>query len=141
MAQLITQYVLIIFLVLGFVYLIYLLNDRGERIADDYYGINYCILNSLELSEASPENVKKIIRAVSETVRYVELNYKDEENSFKEEKALCLARSAINTLGFKSTIDDESIRYIIRIASTFLPPTNKSLWYKVEKTELTFLFF
>lgn len=133
MAQLVTQYVLIIFLVLGFAYLIYLLNDRGTKIVDDYFGINYYILNTLELGEATTENVKKIIRAVSEAVNYVEANYKDEENSFKEEKALALSRSAINKLNFTSTIEDESIRYIIRMASAFLPPTNRILWNKLKK--------
>jgi len=140
-AQLITQYVLIIFLILGFAYLIYLLNDREIKIRDDYFGITYCILNTLELSEATAEDVKNIIRTISGVVSFIEANYKDEENSLKEEKALSLARSAINALNFTSTIDDESIRFIIRIASACLPPTNKILWYKVKKTELMFLFF
>ena len=125
MAQLITQYVLIIFLVLGFAYLIYLLDNRDVIAYDDYFGINYCILNNLVGDEATSENVKKIIRIVSESVRYVEINYKDEENSFKEEKALSHARYAINSLNLSSAIEDESIRYIIRIASACLPPTNK----------------
>jgi len=127
MTQLITQYLLIIFLILGFVYLIYLLNDRGTKNIDDYFDINYYILSTLEFSEATPENVKKIIRIVSESVSYVEVNFKDEENSFKEEKALTIARSAIDALNYTSTIEDESIKYLIRIACVFLPPTNKIL--------------
>jgi len=124
--QLITQYVLIIFLILGFGYLIYLLKDKEPKGREDYYGIAYGILNTLQPKEATTENVKKIIRAVAEAVNYVELNYKDDDNSFKEEKALNLSRTAINALNFSSDITDESMRYIIRLVSVTLPPIDKT---------------
>ena len=125
MTQLITQYVLIIFLIFGFGYLIYLLKDKDVKGRDDYYGIAYSIFNTLQVKEATTENIKKIIRIIAEAVNYVELNYKDDDNSFKEEKALNLSRTAINALNFSSDITDESIRYIIRLVSVTMPAADK----------------
>ena len=125
MTQLITQYVLIIFLIFGFGYLIYLLKDKDVKGRDDYYGIAYSIFNTLQVKEATTENIKKIIRIIAEAVNYVELNYKDDDNSFKEEKALSLSRNGINALNFSSDIADESIRYIIRLVSVTMPAADK----------------
>lgn len=125
MVEIIVQYVLIVLLVTGLGYLVYLLKDKDIDIKDDYFGLAYVILGSLAASEATPENVKKIIRIVSETVHYVETNYKNEENAFKEEEAIKMAKEAISLLNFESNIDDESLKYLIRLAAALLPPTNK----------------
>ncbi len=125
MVEIIIQYVLIVLLVVGLGYLVYLLKDKDIDIKDDYFGLAYVILGSLVTGESTPENVKKIIRIVSETVQYVETNYKNGENTFKEEEAIKMAKDAIALLNFQSNIDDESLRYIIRLAAALLPPTNK----------------
>lgn len=125
MVEIIIQYALIVLLVVGLGYLVYLLKDKDMNIKDDYFGLAYVILGSLVASEATPENIKKIIRIVSETVQYVETNYKNGENAFKEEEAIKMAKNAIALLNFQSDIDDESLRYIIRLAAALLPPTNK----------------
>ncbi|MBK5241378.1 hypothetical protein [Clostridium sp.] len=127
MVEIIIQYILILLLVIGLGYLVYLLKDNDVNIVDDYYGLNYVILGSLDQGEATAENAKKIIRVISKTVQYVETNYKDMDNNFKEEKAIQMAKHATNLLCFQSNIDDESIKYLVRLAVALLPPTNNTI--------------
>jgi len=124
MVQIIIQYVLVILLVVGLGYLAYLLKDKKINIKDDYFGLAYAILNTLKSDEATSANIKKIIRAVSEGVKFVEDNYKNVDNAIKEEEALKLIRESIDALGFESPIDESSIRYLIRIAASMLPATH-----------------
>lgn len=127
MTQLIIQYVLIVLLVVGLSYFVFLLKDKDIKVNEDYFGIAYTILGFLKISEATSENVKKILRIVSEAVNYVEVNYKDEDNFIKEEKALVLARETLGALDFKNEIPDENLRQLIRLSAVFLPPTNDSI--------------
>lgn len=127
MADIIIQYVLIVLLVTGLGYLAYLLKDRDINIKDDYFGLANIILGSLVDSESTPENEKKIIRIISKAVQYVETNYKNSENSFKEKEAIKLTKEDIRLMNFESNIDDESIKYLTRLAAAVLPPTNKLL--------------
>ena len=126
MAQLIIQYVLVICLVFGLFYLVYLLKDKGVEVQEDYFGITHTIFASLEKDEATPENTKKIFRTITQVVSYVEENYIGEDNSLKENKALILAKEDLGALNLKSTISIENIRYMIRMACSFMPSKNKS---------------
>jgi flagellar basal body-associated protein FliL len=123
--EIIIQYVLIVLLVTGLGYLAYLLKDKGINIKDDYFGFAYVILGSLLTSDSTPENAKLVIRIVSAAVKYVEANYKNNDNEFKEKEAIKMAKNDIGLLSFKENIDDESIRYLTRLAAAALPPTNK----------------
>lgn len=125
MFQLIIQYVLIVMLVIGLGYLIYLFKDKGVSINEDYFGIAYSILNMLGANEGTPDNIKKVLRAVRDAVSYVETNYKDADNSLKEKKALELAKDTLKVLNFQNELSDDSIIYLIRLACAFLPATNK----------------
>ena len=125
MTEIIIQYVLVILLILGLTYFVYLLKDKGISLKEDYYGITYTVLSFLTNEEATPENVKKILRAASKTVSYVEAAYKDETNDIKEEKALVLLREAIERLDFQNEVDEESLRYIIRLCASIMPATHK----------------
>ena len=125
MVEIIIQYVLILLLVTGLGYLVYLLKDTDVDHIEDYFGLSYVILGCLTANEATPENVKKIIRIISDAVLYVETNYKDSENPLKEEEAIKMAVDAISLLNLKSNIDNESLKYLVRLASALLPPTNK----------------
>jgi len=125
MVEIIIQYVLIVLLVIGLGYFGYLLKDKETNIKDDYFGFAYVILGSLKTSESKPENAKKILRIVSEAVQYVETNYKNSENTLKEEEAIKIAKEASSLLNLKSDIDNESLKYLIRFAVALLPPTNK----------------
>lgn len=120
MTYIVIQYVLVVLLVVGIGYLLYLLKDKGNRVCEDYFGIVYSILNSLGQEEKTPDNVKKILRLISNAVVYVEENYRNEDNSIKEEKALQLAKEELAELNFSRTIHDDSIRYIIRLAAAML---------------------
>ncbi|MCB2294252.1 hypothetical protein LGK95_12075 [Clostridium algoriphilum] len=125
MVEIIIQYVLIVLLVTGLGYLAYLLKEKDINIKDDYFGFAYVILGSLSSSESTPENAKIILRIVSKAVQYVETNYKNSENTLKEEEAIKISKDAVSTLSFKSNIDNESLKYLIRVAAALLPPTNK----------------
>jgi len=125
MVEIIIQYVLIALLVMGLGYLAYLLKDKDINLKDDYFGFASLILGSLSASESTPENVKIILRIISEAVQYVEINYRNSENALKEEEAIRLAKDSTSLLGFKKNIDDESLKCLIRIAAALLPATNK----------------
>jgi len=125
MMEIIIQYVLIVLLVTGLGYLAYLLKDKDTNIKDDYFGFASVILGALTSSEGTTENAKIIIRIVSKAVLYVETNYKNSENTFKEEEAIKMAKEGTNLLDIKSNIDNESLKYLIRLAAALLPPTNK----------------
>ena len=127
MVEIIIQYVLILLLVTGLGYLVYLLKDKDINIKEDYFGLAYVILGGLSASESTPENVKRIIRIVSGVVQYIEANYKNSENTYKEEKAINMAKDAIGLLNFQSNIDTESLKYLIRLAAAILPATNKKI--------------
>ena len=127
MVEIIIQYVLIVLLVTGLGYLVYLLKDKGMNIKDDYFGFAYVILGSLLAIDATPQNAKIIIRIVSTAVRFVETNYKNSENTFKEKEAIRMAKNDIRLLNFQNNIDDESLRYLTRLAAASLPPTNKKI--------------
>lgn len=127
MLEIIIQYVLVVLLVIGLGYLVYLLKDRDVNLKDDYFGFAYVILGGLSADESTPETVKKIIRIISNAVQYVETNYKDSDNILKEEEAISMAVEAISLLEFKSSIDVESLRYLIRVAAALLPATNKTI--------------
>lgn len=127
MVEIIIQYVLILLLVTGLGYLVYLIKDKKVNVKDDYYGLDYVILGNLSEDEATDQNVKKIIRIISQAVQYVEINYRNSDNNFKEEKAISMSRNATNLLSFQNNIDNESLKYMIRLASAFLPPTNKTI--------------
>jgi hypothetical protein len=125
MVEIIIQYVLIVLLVTGLGYLAYLLKDKDLNLKDDYFGLAYIILGSLSTSESTPENAKKIIRIVSKAVQYVETNYRNSENALKEEEAIKIAKDDTSLLDFQINVDDESLKYLVRIAAALLPPTNK----------------
>jgi hypothetical protein len=125
MLQIILQYVLIILLVVGLGYLIYLFKDKGVSLKEDYFGIAYSILGMLDAAEETPLNIKRILRTIRDIVSFIEANYKNEDNNVKEKKALELARNAVKALSLKSEISDDSITYLIRLACAFLPPTGK----------------
>ena len=106
--------------------MIYLLKDRGTIVKEDYYGITGSILSMLEDKEAAQENVKNILREVSKAVNFVELNFKNEDNKLKQEKALEMARNSILELNLNTEIPDESIIYIIRLSTALLIPTQET---------------
>jgi len=127
MVEIIIQYVLIVLLIAGLGYLAYLLKDKELNLKDDYFGLAYVILGSLATSESTPENAKKIIRIVSKAVQFVENNYRNSENTLKEKEAIKIAKNWTTSLNFQINVDDESLKYLVRIAAALLPPTNKPI--------------
>jgi len=127
MVEIIIQYVLIVLLIAGLGYLAYLLKDKDINLKDDYFGLAYVILGSLATSESTPENAKKIIRIVSKAVQFVENNYRNSENTLKEKEAIKIAKEGTTLLNFQINVDEESLKYLVRIAAALLPPTNKPI--------------
>lgn len=126
MCALVMQYVLVVLLVIGLSYFVYLIRDKGNNISEDYFGIAYTILGSLQSSEATPKNLKSILRIVSSAVENIEMNYKNEDNDLKEEKALILVRAMLDKMNFKRKIEDDKIRQLIHLCAAFAKPTNKT---------------
>lgn len=123
MWQHVMEIVLVLFLIIGCGYLIYLFRERKVQLKEDYFGLVYGLLYTLERSDISSDTVKKILRAVSDAVSFVESNYKNEPNDVKEDKAVELIVSVLQGFNLKSEIPLDSIKYLIRIACAFLPPT------------------
>lgn len=121
MKEILLQYMLIIFLVIGIGYLLYLLKDRGIELYEDYFGLTYALLNTLQSDERGTQNIKRILRIVGEVVRFIEIEYFNEPNEKKEMEAVKLVHELLEEAGFESPIDEQSIRYIIRISSAMLP--------------------
>jgi hypothetical protein len=127
MVEIIIQYILIVLLVIGLGYLAYLLKDKNQNIKDDYFGLANVILGSLSASEFTPQNAKIIIRIISKAVQFVETNYRNSENTLKEKEAIKIAKEGTNSLSFNINVDEESLKYLVRIAAALLPPTNKPI--------------
>ncbi|KGM97243.1 membrane protein [Clostridium novyi A str. 4552] len=127
MGIIIFQYILLVLLIVGIAYFMYLIREKEEEIKDDYYGITYNLLTFLEEDESTVENAKKILRTVQECVNFVEENFRNESNFEKEEKAISLAKEAIENLNFNREIDEESLTCIVRLATAFMKPTNDNL--------------
>ncbi|MBC2581594.1 hypothetical protein [Clostridium sp. DJ247] len=125
MGYIILQYTLIVIMVIGGGYFLYLLKDKDIKVNQDYFGITYNILNSLDEDNNSHEKIKSILRLVSTAVLYVENNYKDEENKTKEYMALKFAKEDLRKHKLDKDISEDNIIYIIRLAAALLPPTNK----------------
>lgn len=137
MKEVLLQYMLIVFVVVGIGYLLYLIKDRGIQLYEDYFGLSYAILNTLQSDEKGKENSKIILRIVGEVVRFIELEYFDEPNDKKETEAVKLVYELLKEAGFESPIDEKSIRYIIRTCSAMLPSKKeiKELKQNKEKKE------
>lgn len=119
MAVIIVQYMVIAALVIGVFYLVYILKEKNTDVCEDYYGIATTILSSLSFTDITSDNIKKILRVVSDVVNYVEVNYKDAKDKEKEDRAVIMSLDAIEALGFSNKIDEISIRELIRLACGF----------------------
>jgi TorA maturation chaperone TorD len=114
-------------MVVGIGYFLYILKDKDVKFKEDYFGTTYNILGSLQEVERNTENVKKIIRLISQAVLSVEKEHKYEDNKVKEHKALKLARESLKQLNLTRNIDEYSMIYIIRISAAMMPKTNKCM--------------
>jgi uncharacterized protein with HEPN domain len=122
--EIIVQYILLVAIVLGISYFVYLLKEKDAKVKEDYYGITYTLL-TLQGDEATEENIKKTLRAIGEAVIFVEENFKTDYNNIKEEKALVIAKELIGNLDLKSSINDKTIKHIIKLICAILPSANK----------------
>lgn len=120
MLQTIIEYILIILIIAGLAYVGYLLKDK-KVMKEDYFGIADSILSVLISSEATPENIKAILRIVYDAVTFVETNFLNEDNSVKEEKALALIKDGLAKLNLKSNITDDTIKELISLVCAVLP--------------------
>ena len=125
MLQTILQYLFIIALVVGVVYFFYLIKEKGENIDENYFGITYSILDTLLGKELTYENVKSILRIVSQSVYYVEINMKEFEDQKKEDIALSMIIESVKKIDLRHPLSDNSIRYLIRLSCGFMITTKK----------------
>ena len=118
--QTVLEYSLIMLFAIGFVYFLYHIKERNENIDENYFGITYSILDTLLGKELTYENVKNILRIVSETVNYVEINMKELDDQKKEEVALSMIIESVKKLDLRYPLSHNSIRYLIRLACGFM---------------------
>lgn len=123
MLEIIVQYIILVAIVLGISYFVYLLREKDAKIKEDYYGITANILK-LETDETTEETIKNILRSIGEAVIFVEENFKTDYNDVKEEKALLISKELIENLNLRSTISDKAIKHIIKLICATLPATN-----------------
>ncbi|MBC8061465.1 MAG: hypothetical protein H7Y18_12480 [Clostridiaceae bacterium] len=124
MLQTILPFLFFVALVVGFVYFFYLIKEKGENIDENYFGITYSILDTLLGKELTYENVKNILRIVSECVYYVESNMKELEDQKKENIALSMIVESTKKLDLRYPLSDNSIRYLIRLSCGFMIKQN-----------------
>ena len=124
MLEIIVQYILLVSIVLGISYFVYLLKEKDAKIKEDCYSIASNFLK-LEEDEDTEENIKKILRVIGEAVIFVEENFKTDYNNIKEEKALVISKELIGNLNLKSTISDKAIKHIIKLICAILPSADK----------------
>lgn len=92
---------------------------------ENYYGLSDIIINTDYKEEKSKENIKIILRVISKAVYYVEKNFEKESNIIKEDKALGKARKLLKKYKFKGKINDDTLRYLIRINCAFINEMDK----------------
>ena len=112
-------------LVIGLVYFFYLIKEKGENIDENYFGITYSILDTLLGKELTYDNVKSILRIVSECVNYVETKMKEFEDQKKEEMALSMIIESVKKINLRHPLSDNSIRYLVRLSCGFMITVKK----------------
>ncbi|SHJ69332.1 hypothetical protein SAMN02745248_00723 [Hathewaya proteolytica DSM 3090] len=127
MAEIVLSYVFIVILITGLGYLLYLLKDKGIKISEDYFGLSYAILNTMQSDEANTDNKKLIIRLIGDIVRYIESELLNMNNDDKEKLALKLCTGILKKMGFNSPVDENSIRFLIRICAAMMQ--NSETWH------------
>lgn len=121
MSETVLSYVLIVILITGLGYLLYLLKDKGINISEDYFGLSYSVLNTFQSDEDTTDNKKTIIRIVSQVVYFIEEEFTQMNSVDKENLATKISIDAIKKIGFESPVDENSIRFLIRIATAAMP--------------------
>lgn len=115
MRYILAQYILIIILIIAIGYFLYLIKNRSDDYLENYYGLSDIIINTDYEEEKNRENIKIILRAISSSVYYVEKNFKKEPNNIKENKALEKVEETLKEYKFKGKINEDTLRYLIRI--------------------------
>lgn len=124
---LVLEYSMLVILVVGFAYIIYLFKEKDAEVKEDYYGLNFRVFHTIKNEEYNEELIKALMKIIKDNIKYVENNYLTYGSIEKENKALELTKKKIKTMGLKSKVDDESLRVIIRLGCVFMFPE------KVEK--------
>ena len=118
--QTVLEYSLIMLFAIGFVYFLYHIKERNENIDENYFGITYSILDTLLGKELTYDNVKNILRTVSEAVYYVETNMKELDDQEKENVALSMIIESVKKIDLRYPLSDNSIRFLIRLSCGFM---------------------
>lgn len=120
MLQTILEYLFVIAVVVGFVYFFYRIKEKALDIDENYFGITYSILDTLLGKELTYENVKGILRIVSECVYNVETNNKEAQDQKKEDIALSMIIESVKKINLRHPLSSNSIRYLIRLSCGFM---------------------
>ncbi|KEI88045.1 hypothetical protein EXM98_07440 [Clostridium botulinum] len=125
MGYIVAQYILIIILIIAIGYFLYLIRNKSEDYLEDYYGLSDIIINTDCKDEKSRENIKIILRAIGFSVYEVEKDFKNQSNEIKEDKALEKIEHLLKEYKFKGKINEDTLRYLIRISCALMNETYK----------------
>jgi hypothetical protein len=111
----VAQYILIVILIIAIDYFLYLIRNKSEDYLENYYGLSDIIINTDYENEKSRENIKIILRTIGTSVYEVEEKFSNEPNEIKEDRALKKAQQLLKEYKFKGKINEDTLRYLIRI--------------------------
>ncbi|MCR1933721.1 hypothetical protein ACQX0N_04575 [Clostridium tepidum] len=115
MIYIVAQYILIVILIIAIGYFLYLIRNKSEDYLENYYGLSDIIINTDYENEKSRENIKIILRTIGTSVYEVEEKFSNEPNEIKEDRALKKAQQLLKEYKFKGKINEDTLRYLIRI--------------------------
>ncbi|MDU6876754.1 MAG: hypothetical protein E6405_00820 [Clostridium botulinum] len=115
MIYIVAQYILIVILIIAIDYFLYLIRNKSEDYLENYYGLSDIIINTDYENEKSRENIKIILRTIGTSVYEVEEKFSNEPNEIKEDRALKKAQQLLKEYKFKGKINEDTLRYLIRI--------------------------
>ncbi|WP_251860572.1 hypothetical protein [Clostridium sp. Marseille-Q2269] len=125
MKYVVAQYILMAILIIAIGYFLYLIRSKNENHMENYYGLSDIIIDSNGEDTKNRENIKIILRAIGDSVRDVEKNYKLEPNNVKEDKALDTAERLLQEYKLKGKINENALIYLIRINCALMNETHK----------------
>ncbi|MEG2353646.1 MAG: hypothetical protein RSB70_03265 [Clostridium sp.] len=124
MGETILQYSLLIMLLICIGYLFIVIEVNVKK-TSDYYGLNQCNFSTLRSDECSKENLDNILSIIFISTKEI----MNSNNSINEDdieiKSIHLSRIKILENQFNSTIDENSLRCMVRLSMLFLMQNHK----------------
>ena len=123
MSGVLVHVLIIITIVLGITGIVLIFKKNNIEPKEKAFENIYTILIMLQSLGFADKETKKNLKLIMEGVKYVEDNFKDSPNNVKENQAFNFIKEQLDILKFDNILSDDDIRTFIRLAVTFLEPT------------------